>query len=247
MMHIGFLIAGMVLASFCASGAVDRKPLIVLIKLDDVHGMHPRYLQVAEFAKAENIKINFGVFGSALEKDNPQFFTWMKQLQETGLFEFWNHGYGGFGHPRENEGTGYEFQRQKIARTQELSRQRFGAPFRAYGPHASGMDDDTWKALAESPEIKLVFGRIPPGKLPGVFAADSRMPFENAALKPDIQRFKDRFESVTADREYVYIQGHPNAWKEEADFDAFKEMVRFLKTKGVRFMTISEFLETRSR
>jgi peptidoglycan/xylan/chitin deacetylase (PgdA/CDA1 family) len=109
------------------------------------------------------------------------------------------------------------------------------------------MDEDAWKALAEQPEIRLVFWKIPEGKMPGVFAATHRMPFESAALKPDLQKFKEQYERVVKGRDYIYIQGHPNAWKEEEDFEAFKGMVRFLKGQGVRFMTVSEFLESRPR
>jgi len=231
----------------CAGLASAAEPLIVLLKLDDVSGAHARYRQVAEFALAEGIKINFGVFGSSLERENPEYFRWLNELQKTGHFEFWNHGYGGFGHPRENQGTGYEFQREKITRTQELSRRRLGEPFRAFGPHSSAMDDDTFKVFAERPEIRLVFGQIPAGRLPGVFAATNRVPFEFADLKPDLERLKQQFERLAPGRDYIVIQGHPNAWREEADFEAFKGMVLFLKERGVRFMTISEFLETRAK
>ncbi len=223
------------------------EPLVVLLKLDDVSGAHARYRQVVEFALAEGIKINFGVFGSSLEKENPEYFRWMNELKKTSHFEFWNHGYGGFGQPRETQGSGYEFQREKITRTQELSRQRLGEPFRAFGPHASAMDDDTFKVFTERPEIRLIFGPIPAGRLPGVFAATHRVPFEFGNLKPDLNRFKEQFERLSPGRDYIVIQGHPNAWREEADFESFKGMVRFLKDKGVRFMTISEFLDHQAK
>ena len=81
---------GIISLTICATvGAAD--PQIVLFKLDDVSGVYPNYGRVADFALREGIKINFGVFGSALEKDPTVLAAWAAKLKKTSSFEFRNH------------------------------------------------------------------------------------------------------------------------------------------------------------
>lgn len=222
-------------------------PQIILFKLDDVHGVYPHNERVVAFALEEGIKINFGVFGSALESDDPAFVTWLETLKKTGLFEFWNHGYGGFGHPKENVGTGYEAQKQTIGRGQELSAQHLGEAFIAFGPHASAVDADTWRVLNERPEIKLVWCFGPPVGVTAAhaFVTEHRVGMESPVTKMNQAKFLVDYEKLGKDREYLVLQGHPNAWDDDM-FQQFKDVTLFLKSKACRFMTISEFLATRT-
>ena len=108
-------------AALFAAAAAAAEPQIVLLKLDDCNGPGPRYRETAEFILKEGLKVNFGVFGSALEKNPEGFDQWMNEMVKTGAVEFWNHGYGGFGHANENqEGTPEEI-RARIFKTQDLS------------------------------------------------------------------------------------------------------------------------------
>lgn len=168
---------------------------IVLFKLDDVSGVSQKYERVADFALQEGIKINFGVFGSALEKDPAALVAWIDTLKKTGSFEFWNHGYGGFGKGKENEGTGYEAQLTTITRTQELSKQHLGEAFIGFGPHASGVDADTWKVLNDLPEIRLVWGYQPPAGMTGnAFVVERKLNMENPTTKMNKAKFFEAYE-----------------------------------------------------
>jgi len=238
----GFLLPLLAIAGLCASEAQ-----IVLFKLDDVHGVYPHNQRVVDFALQEGIKINFGVFGSALEKNPTAFVEWITTLKKTGQFEFWNHAYGGFGHGKENEGTGYEAQLTAINRTQELSKTLLGEGFIGFGPHAGAMDADTWRVLNDHPEIKLVWGYKPPAGVTGnAFVVERKLNMENPTTKMNKVKFLEAYEAKGKDLEYISLQGHPNAWDDDM-FQQFKDVALFLKGRGCRFMTMTEFLATRPK
>lgn len=221
---------------------------IVLFKLDDVHGVYPHNQRVVDFALKEGIKINFGVFGSALEKDPAALVEWLGKLKKTGQFEFWNHGFGGFGHGKENEGTGYEAQKKSIGDGQDLSLKHLGEAFIGFGPHASATDADTWKVFNERPEIKLVWFYGPPKDVvpAHAFVVQRKLNMENPTTKMNKAKFLEDYEKKGAGLEYIALQGHPNAWNDDM-FQQFKDVALFLKGKGCRFMTMSEFLATRTK
>lgn len=232
------------LAVCAAVGAAE--PQIVLFKLDDVSRVYSNYERVADFAIKEGIKINFGVFGSALEKDDV-LVAWAGKLKKTGSFEFWNHSYGGFGHSKENDGTGYETQFKAINRSQELSLQHLGEAFIGFGPHDGGTDADTWKILNDRPEIKLVwFCKPPAGITAKAFVVERRINMEYPTTKMNKAKFIEDYEKSGKSLEYIALQGHPNAWNDDM-FQQFKDVALFLKQKGCRFMTMSEFLATRTK
>ena len=221
---------------------------IVLLKLDDLSGKVQSHLKVAEWAMKEGLKINFGVFGKSLEDPKPEYIAWLKELTKSGNFELWNHGYGGFGNADATEGVSFEVQRDRIARTQQLSKKHLDEPFIAYGPHAAAMNADTWKAFNEFPEIKAVFGQPPAGWEGKAFAIRNRVALEAMPdLKPSKQRLVDSWNKTGKGKDYIFVQGHPNVWTTDADWQEVKAAVAFLKDQNCRFMTISEFLKTREK
>jgi peptidoglycan/xylan/chitin deacetylase (PgdA/CDA1 family) len=233
-------------ASAPASASRPATGPIVLLKWDDLSGKTASHVRAAELAVKEGVKVNFGVFGKSLEDPSPEYVAWLKDLRKSGQFEFWNHGFHGFGNVDPN--TKKEIKPEDIARGQELSKKHLGEPFIAYGIHAVQMDDARWKALADSPEIKAVFSAsAPPGWQGKAFCIDKRAAFEDVSLKPSKQRLADSFQKVIKNSDYVYVQGHPNAWKTEQDWDEVKAALVYLKEQNCRFMTVSEFLKSRSR
>lgn len=192
----------------------------------------------------EGVKVNFGVFGKSLENPSPEYLDWLKELRESGNFEFWNHGFHGFGNV--NRETKKEAKPEDIAGGQELSKKHLGEPFIAYGSHAFPMDADRWKALADRPDIKAVFASGPPAGWQGnAFLIRNRVGFEDATLKPSKQRLIESFQKVSKKSDYVFIQGHPNAWKTDEDWAEVQAALVYLKEQNCRFMTVSEFLKTR--
>ncbi len=239
---IGLALIGVPLVLSSVIFAADGT--IVLLKWDDLSGKVASHEKAAELATKEGVKVNFGVFGKSLENPSPEYIAWLKELRKTGNFEFWNHGFHGFGNV--DRETKKEIKPEDIARGQELSKKHLGEAFVAYGTHAVQMDDLRWKSLAELPEIKAVFSGKPPADWQGkTFFISARVGFEDATLKPSKQRLVDSFEKVRKTSDYVYIQGHPNAWKTDEDWAEVKAALVYLKEQNVRFMTVSEFLKTR--
>lgn len=228
-----------------ASVASASERTIVLLKWDDLSGKAASHVRAAELATQQGVKVNFGVFGKSLENPSPEYVDWLKELHKTGNFEFWNHGFHGFGNVDIKTKT--EKKPEDIARGQELSKKHLGEAFVAYGSHAVQMDDLRWKAVADNPTLKAVFVTTPtPADWQGnAFLIRSRVAFEDASLKPSTKRLIESFQKVSKTSDYVSIQGHPNAWKTQEDWDEVKAALVYLKEQNVRFMTVSEFLETR--
>lgn len=116
---------------------------IILLKLDDVVarrvGTKPvsdRWLKVADYLKTNNIKGSFGIITESLEKDNPMYFQWLKDMQKEGLIEFWMHGYhmktatepGEF-----EQGTAAE-QQAILEKGMKLAQEKLGFPLPAFRP-----------------------------------------------------------------------------------------------------------------
>ncbi len=225
-----------------------RPPQVIILKLDDVtaHGstakspVSPRWQRITDFFKESNIKASYGVIGFSLVEDNPAYFQWIKDLHESGLIEFWNHG---FRNRKASDRTGEfegEFEEQKAAleKTQRLAREKLGIELRAFGPHWSGTNEHTARALEGIPEIKMWFyGPKDSSK----FVFPRLLVLENPIFVPDPARFKELYERVGRGKKCLALQGHPNAWDEKR-WQGFVQIVEFLKSQGCAFMTPSEYL-----
>ncbi len=248
--------AVLVVASFAhlAGGAEvpDKAPQIIILKLDDIvsYGssdrspVPPRWQRVTDFLKESDIKASYGIIGFSLEEDNRAYFQWIKTLDKSGLIEFWNHGHrnrNGTDKTGEFEGS---FQQQKTAleRTQKLAKDKLGIKLKVFGPHWSGTNADTTRALEGIPEIKMWFyGPKDSSK----FVFERVLTLENPTHVADFAKFKATYDRVGHDRKYLALQGHPNSWDDER-WDAFVKIIMYLKSKGCVFMTPSEFMEKAS-
>ena len=238
-----------------AAAAVNARPgprgsQVVVLKFDDVtpNGardglpVSPRWQRLADFLEAENIKGGFGVIGWSLEEDNPAYFKWIKDLHASGRIEFWNHGHLNRkeSHPRgEFEGS-FEEQLSALRRTQVLARDKLGIVLRAFGPHWSGTNGDTGRALDEIPELTSWFYGSP--KASGKFAFRRVLTLENPIFRPDVERFRALYEQHAKSEPCLALQGHPNAW-DDARWEGFVRIIAFLKSKDCVFMTPSGYLE----
>ncbi len=146
-------------------GEPSGKPRqIIILKLDDVMAngrspVSPRWQRIADFIEKANLKASFGIIGFSLEQDNQTYFDWIKNLDKKGNIEFWNHGYR---NRKAEDKTGefegsFEEQKAALEKTQRLAREKLGIELRAFGPHWSGTNEDTAKALENFPEIKMCF------------------------------------------------------------------------------------------
>lgn len=232
-----------------SSFAQDAKePQVIILKLDDVtaHGasggrpVSARWQKTAEYIEKNNLKAGFGIIGFSLEKDNPAYFQWIKDWQKKGCIEFWNHGY----RDRKKEDPlgefedSFEVQKKALDRTQQLAREKLGFELRAFGPHYSGTNADTTKAIADVPDIAMWFYGDPKS---GKFIFERVLVLENPIFVPDPVKFQQIYESKAASKPVLALQGHPNQWDDKR-WEGFVAIIEFLKSKGCVFMTPSEYM-----
>lgn len=225
---------------------------VVMLKLDDVTRLTERWKRAADFIAAEGLKANFGVINSALEREDAPRDAWVKALAAAGTIEFWHHGYDekyphDEQHKGEFEGSGYDLQLKALQRGQELAKLRFGFEYVAFGPHWSGTDADTDRALEAVPGLQVVFFYGPKkGSTSSKILIERRMELEVPLFKPNPEAVQARFEKVGRTFDYIALQGHPNQWDDER-FANFQKAVRYLKEQGCRFVTVGEWLAGRGR
>jgi peptidoglycan/xylan/chitin deacetylase (PgdA/CDA1 family) len=226
----------------------DEIPQVIVLKLDDVVAyrskdgspVSPRWQRITDFLKERDIKASYGIIGFSLEEDNQAYFDWIRQLHESGLIEFWNHGYR---NRRATDKTGefegsFEEQKSALEKTQRLAKEKLGIELRTFGPHWSGTNEATARALESIPEIKIWFyGPRSSGK----FVFDRVLVLENPIFVPDAAKFRELYERVGQGKACLALQGHPNAWDDKR-WEGFVEIIGYLKSKGCVFMTPSEYM-----
>lgn len=233
-----------------AAAPASKAPQVIVLKLDDVvadrsNGRSPvsaRWQRTADFIEKSNLKASFGIIGYSLEQDNQAYFDWIKNLHAKGAIEFWNHGYR---NRKAADKTGefeesLQVQTAALQRTETLAREKLGIELKVFGPHWSGTNQDTEKALETIPEIKASF-YDPKGSKKFVF--ERILTLENPIFVPDPDKFKELYESRAQDQPCLALQGHPNEWDDQR-WQGFVKIIEFLRAKGCVFMTASEYLKS---
>ncbi|GAT33594.1 peptidoglycan/xylan/chitin deacetylase, PgdA/CDA1 family [Terrimicrobium sacchariphilum] len=225
----------------------------VILKLDDVTNGTPQWKRTLDYLKSKNIKSSAGIICNSLESGKQAYYDWLKEVQQSGVVEFWLHGYDHKQWKEEGKdvwefsGPSYEQQKEHIAKSQQLARQILGAPFAAFGAPFNKTDEATVKALAEDPDIKIVlYGNTKDAAaLPGKLILDrTEMNIEAPLFLPNSQKVKHDYEVMAGTRDCFVIQGHPNQWTDER-FAEFQKLVEYLQSQGVVFTTPTEYLKTR--
>ena len=229
------------------------KPQVIILKLDDMctHGakngavVSPRWLKIIAFLEERKMKASIGIHGFSLEGDNQKYFDYLKELNKKG-FEFWNHGYKNRTKDDakgEFEVDSVEDQKASLEKVQKLAKEKLGFELKAFGPHWSGTNESTDKALEAIPEIKYVFFYGPKDKkASSKIILERNVNLENPTFVPDYDKFKGIYEKSGKGKEYIAMQGHPNQWDEKR-FAGFEKIIDYLAAKGCVFMTVSEYYD----
>lgn len=233
---------------------------LIMLKLDDLHRWSKdpqatapaKWQRVVDFVVAEGVKANFGLFAESLEGDCPVYAQWIKERAASGSFEFWHHGwYNRFPADPKVEKQGEYLNRSAedqaaiLRKSLALVQEKTGLTLRAFGPHSTAIDDATYAALAGIPEIRAVWFYGPrKGVATNTVLIERRAELEKPIFKPNPDNLKQNWDKLKT-RDYLAIQGHPGSWDDQG-FANFQEIVRFLKSQGCRFVTVSEFLEGRN-
>jgi L-ascorbate metabolism protein UlaG (beta-lactamase superfamily)/peptidoglycan/xylan/chitin deacetylase (PgdA/CDA1 family) len=233
-----------------ASPAKPAAPIVIL-KLDDVISsadqggpVSPRWRRAADYIEKNNLKAAFGVICYSLEEDNPAYFDWIKERQKRGAIEFWLHGY----HNRNGEektgefdqGTAAEHQ-AIIEKSQTLARRRLGFEFTAFGAHWSNTTEETEKAVQAVDSLKIWLCGPKDSKFYKRLSIPWTIAMEDPIFVPDPVKFKAAYDASGAAEPVLCLQGHADQWDDER-WDGFTKIVEFLKSKGCRFMTPTEYL-----
>lgn len=222
-----------------------RPAPVILLKLDDIvadknRPISPRWQRTLEFIEQEGIKANFGIIGYSLEEDAPAYFAWIRETAARGNIEFWNHGYRNrksAQEPDEFAGTLQE-QTDALQKTQRLAKEKLGLTLKAFGAHWSKTNEHTAAALATCPEIRFWFCEPGNRTQPGQTALITNR-LEQPTFVPNPQNMQKVLERWK--EPYLVLQGHPNGWDDQR-FADFVTIIRDLKSRGCRFMTMSEYL-----
>jgi peptidoglycan/xylan/chitin deacetylase (PgdA/CDA1 family) len=233
-----------------AGPPASGKPQIILLKLDDVlvfnwgkGPVSPRWQRITDYLVERKIHASYGIICSSLEKDNPEYFRWIKDLQAQGTIEFWLHGY----YDRKAEDKTGEFelgsaaeQRAVLEKSEQLAKAKLGFPLAAFGPHWSNTTDATDEALEQVPDVKIwLYGPKQPKHFSRL-SIERVMALEDPTFVPDFDKFRQTYERIAASRDVLVLQGHPDMWDDKR-WSGFCAIIDFLRARDCAFMTPSEY------
>lgn len=122
-------------------------PMNIILKLDDFRAakdhraLPAQWQKLAALIKERQLKVSIGIVCDSLAEGNDASLAWVRDLQKTGLVEFWFHGYDHQGW-LDTDGRAYaefrkrpyEEQKRRFEQSQQLAEQKLGFPFQTFGP-----------------------------------------------------------------------------------------------------------------
>lgn len=259
-------------ASVASAQTPAAAPVPVVLKLDDVRTndnghLSARWRRVGDFARERQIKVALGVIANSLETAKPDYVRWLDAMQESGLVEFWFHGYDHgvrpVGDKQAAEFTARSYAEQKaiFAKSQTLALAKIGASFRTYGPpgggnlHPSAEDmEATARVLSEDPAMRVWLYPKPHDALSRALSASGKVlvldrvwqvNLEQPLFVPNLAKFVEGYEKHAAGRRYFVLQGHPNKW-DDARWAEFVKIIDHLQANRIPIVLPSELAATLS-
>lgn len=248
-----------------AATPAQKNVPVVILKLDDLSAKglkgktavrHP-WTTIHEYLSGRGLKYSVGVHCETFEIGHQPTIDWIKARTAEGTVEFWCHGFKSardkIGDPPELEPgefeRGYDEQYATLRKCQDLAIEKLGFPLRAFGPHWSGTNEDTAKALNAIPEFTIwLYASPAQGEASGKYAYPRYLAVEYKTFLPQLDEFKKQWNRNGRMRDAVVLQGHPQAWmwqEGKPRYEEFKKIIDFLVDEGCTFMTPSEYHETR--
>ncbi len=241
-----------------------EKPPVIILKLDDVKALRGDiagpWKKVAAFLVERKIKAGLGVVCETLQDtaSDSAYVKWVKAQRETGLIEFWFHGWDHGVHEadggkfNEFNHRSYEEQKKRFDDSQKLAREKLGFAFQVYGPPGGtgngSFDANTCRVMQDEPDMKAWLYPQPLDALGKELEAKGKVVIldrvwavnlEGSVGVPDFARFATGY-AANPQRDYFVLQGHPMSWAGPR-FDEFVKIVDFLVEQKAVFMTPSEY------
>lgn len=232
------------------NSAKEVKPPVIILKLDDMtyQPANDNWQRCLDLLAKNKIKCAVGIIGFSLEKDRPDYFKWIKEQHESGMIEFWCHGYR---NRKSSDKIGefeesYESQKEALEKCQQLAKQKLGFPFKSFGPHWSGTNAGTVKAISEITEITTwMYGDPKDAGNSKKYIYPRYLGLEYKTFLPDVEKFKESYIKQVKEHDCFVLQGHPMAWGKDGRWENFVAIIEFLKSQNCEFMTPSEYYEQR--
>ncbi len=243
---------GLFLVFLVLSGTTIIAQPRVMLKLDDLGSRNGRSTAapVIDILVQRKTKAGLGVIAAQL--DSTAGIAYGKYLTATNdkgekLFEIWNHGYN---HSNNNppansmefKGTGYDFQKDHLAKAQARVKQLLGTTMRTFGSPYNASDSVTNIVIKEQGDIKVfLFGSFKTDEVPGVKNYNNRVEMEITTgqvnydhFVADYQKYKGRY------KDNMVLQGHPNMW-DAARIKEFNKILDFLIAQKCEFVLPYEY------
>jgi peptidoglycan/xylan/chitin deacetylase (PgdA/CDA1 family) len=249
-------------------------PMIV-IKIDDLgRNNYHQWQKVVDFAQIKNVKVNIGIICQTLGGDTPAdqaYFDWIKNLQASGLGEFWFHGYDHQNHVTnglvytEMDGRTYDEIKQRFDQSQQLAKEKLGFAFHTFGPPGGGSlqfadpaadaksphsTADLMRVVQDDPDMKVWLYPTPIDAAARQLEAQGKITVLDriGSMNIEYPTFLPRYDQLVGGyvhnrgRPYFVLQGHPWHWK-DYDFNEFVKIIEFLQSQNVEFTTPSAVAE----
>jgi peptidoglycan/xylan/chitin deacetylase (PgdA/CDA1 family) len=219
----------------------------IIIKLDDLgsRNSHSTAESVIDLLVQRKIKAGLGVIAAQLDSTaGTAYGKYLAATNDKGekLFEIWNHG---FNHSNKNppannmefKGTGYDFQKEHLAKAQARVKQLLGITMRTFGSPYNASDSVTNTVIKEQGDIKVfLFGSFKTDEIPGVKNYNNRVEMEIITgqvnydhFVADYQKYKNKY------KDNMVLQGHPNMW-DASRIAEFNKILDFLIAQKCEFV-----------
>lgn len=224
---------------------------VVIFKLDDLRAYsYPHFLEMTKFAEENEIKIGVGIIANTLENASQSYIDAVKAIDDSPNAEIWCHGYTHNYTYTDGVLTYAEFtdsvenQSQTLKNSADILKNKCGITVRALGTPGNYSNTDTIKALELNPQYTVLLASASVGKrLEGntYIHLSNWMNMEKSVdVLKTIDALKANYESSSELAPYVLIAGHSYGW-DTTSKETFKSFIDYLKSKGVTFMTPTEY------
>lgn len=222
-------------------GNNQSRQLVILkaddFTLDEYGVLSAGWQRFIYYIEDSNLQVSIGIIGSSLENGDATYFSLIKAMNNRGNIEFWNHGYTHDEKHLEFQNTPYEFQLEHLTKTQSLAKEKLGITLHAFGAPENVKDGNTTKAVESVKDIDVWFGgnsTSPSLLTPTITISD----MENGTGNISFENFLTDYDP---NLKLVVFQFHPRQWN-ESQLGEFKQIIAYLISQEVTFVTPSEYL-----
>ena len=235
-------------------------PKVVIFKLDDLRYSYKDskadytyedFVAWANWAEEENVDLSFGIICNSLEDedgiDKSSYYKAIADMDASNNVEIWCHGYNHIQTGDAESGYNSEFnapveqQIETLQKCVNIVYEKTRVKLQSLGTPHNASNNDTAIALEAVDQFTTL---IASGKntLHGstfIHMKDYINMEISTGVLDNLEEIKNKF-LLKATDDYVIFAGHVARWSQE-DANKFKELVSWLKTQNVVFMTPTEY------